>query len=85
MGPVSAEVASLVRVGARSSAEEARDLAVRLEQLLDCMVAEARGPERYELRLAGALAGNLADELEAIVLRRAGSPPCESIVEPPPS
>jgi hypothetical protein len=70
MGPISAEVASSPVWVTRLSAEDAWELALRLERLLDCLAADAVGPERREFRLAGALAGSLADELEAIVQRR---------------
>jgi hypothetical protein len=68
MPPLSAEVALPV-CGLRPSAEDAWQLALQLERLLDGLAASAPGPERYECRLAGALAGSLADELEAIVQR----------------
>ena len=49
-----------------TSRERALELARELEEMLTTLAADAGGPEHFDLRLAGALAGNLADHLEAI-------------------
>jgi hypothetical protein len=68
MGPISAEIA-LPSPGARPRAEDAWASARRLVDLLDRLAADADDSERYTFRLAQALAGNLTDELEAVVQR----------------
>jgi hypothetical protein len=52
-----------------ASMEDAWKLAKRLSHLLDSLAADAVEREHYELRVAGALVGSAADELEAALHR----------------
>ncbi len=57
------------------SREDALELARKLERMVATLVAEASAEaspsEHFELRLAEALAGNLADQLAAVATRGA--------------
>jgi hypothetical protein len=57
------------------SREEALELARKLERVVAILAAEASAEaspsEHFELRLAEALAGNLADQLAAVAMRGA--------------
>lgn len=56
------------------SHEDALELALRLERVLAALAAEAAPAAHLELRLAQALAGNLADQLETARKRNLGFP-----------
>jgi hypothetical protein len=59
-----------------TSRRDALELARRLERELAALAAEAHPSEHFEFRLAEALAGNLADQLESMAERHAQSSPC---------
>jgi len=66
----SSAVAKAPVASSQLATEDAWELARRLAHVLDSLVEV----EHDEFRLAGALAGNLADELETIVRRRSRVP-----------
>jgi hypothetical protein len=68
LDPVSAEIALPLK-SAHPRPEDAWECARRLAAMLDRLSADAAAPEHYSLRVAQALAGSLADELEGVVDR----------------